>query len=203
MFGMIPAGAALAVGPFSGLAPITLEGAVKAPGSVYVAGARSLSATIQEAGGFLSDADRRKIEVVAADGTVRRVDLTRLGTIPAVHPGERVRVSRVDPSAHVFLDGAVLDRGPMPYSEGLTLAQALQAAGPSPSSEVNRVTVSRTSPDGKTEVEVHSLYALATGSAVLRPGDRVTVPYAQGRNMSDRDLITILIVALALIALSR
>src|SRR6188474_3423758 len=110
IFGASSAALAMAFSASPGGA-VSVSGAVKKPGTFVISSPQTLSSAIQDFGGFNRDADKRHIRVTSVDGTVRMVDLTQLGTIAAVRPGESVEVPAIDRTTSVMVQGAVSNAG--------------------------------------------------------------------------------------------
>lgn len=203
VFGASGAAFAMAVSATSGGA-LSVTGAVNKPGTFVISSPQSLSSAIQGFGGFSRNADTRRIRVTSTDGTVRTVDLTQLGTIPAVQPGEAVEVPTVDRTKTVMVQGGVSRAGAYDFKQGLTVVDVLQEAGASNKAAIDSVRIVRPSADGTYQVLKADYLAMSTGASVpmaLRAGDTVVVPYAKGAQMSDRDLLTIVVVGLLILVL--
>lgn len=80
----------------------------------------------------------------------------------------------------IWVEGEVPRPGKFPYQEGLTaLSVVIQAGGWTDLGSPNRATISRTGPDGTTEVLRAKLKDIRAGKRPdlpLKPGDRITVP---------------------------
>jgi|SRR5688572_3522023 len=203
IFGASSAALAMAFTASSGGA-LSVSGAVKKPGTFVISSPQSLSSAIQEFGGFNRDADKRRIRVISPDGMARTVDLTQVGTIPAVHPGDQVEVPSVDLTKSVMVQGGVSKSGAFDFKPGLTVVDVLQEAGVSSQAATDSVRVVRQGSDGRVQVLKADFLAMSGGAAVpmaLRAGDTVVVPYAKGMQMSDRDLLTIVVIGLLILVL--
>lgn len=192
------ASASLLLATLPGPAPVLIEGAVQQPQALALQEPTSLREAVRAAGGFAPSADLRNVRIQSPSGAVRTCNLFALGTVPAVQPGDVVSVPRLDPKTVVFVDGRVNNRAPIDYRPGLTLADVLASAEPA-AGEMERVVVTRT--DGqRTAIPAAQLPKLAP-ITMLKPGDRVAVPHAAAYATSDRELLTILVIALVLIVL--
>lgn len=203
VFGASGAAFAMAVSATSGGA-LSVTGAVNKPGTFVISSPQSLSSAIQEFGGFSRNADTRRIRVTSTDGTVRTVDLTQLGAIPAVRPGETVDVPAIDRTKSVVVQGGVSRAGAYDFRPGLTVAEVLQEAGASNKAAIDSVRVVRPEADGTYQILKADYLAMSTGASTpmaLRAGDTVVVPYAKGYTASDRELLTIVVIGLLIILL--
>jgi protein involved in polysaccharide export with SLBB domain len=95
-----------------------------------------------------------------------------------VRPGDVITVSP-RPEQYVYVSGAVRQPGQKRFSIGLTLTQAIMAAGGGVSSQgAMVVTVTRQEVDGRlasTRYSVAEIKAGKTPDPLMRPGDRVEV----------------------------
>lgn len=196
------AGLALAIGN-ANLTPIQIEGAVHHPGPILVERSQGLRAAIQHTGGFNKDADLRSIHVARKDGTRQTYNLYAYGPSPSLKAGDVVYVPSIDPGKVIFTEGPVLNRGPIDFAPGMTLADALSKMQPAMKGQMDRVTVTRgAGEEAQTQTfKAKDLVALAP-TIHLMPGDRVAVPYA-AQVRSDRELITILLIAVVVLAIAK
>ena len=206
MIGVFGASSAAFVMAFSASSggSLSVSGAVKKPGTFVISSPQSLTSAIQEFGGFNRDADKRRIRVISADGTVRTVDLTQMGTIPAVAPGETVEVPAIDLTKSVIVQGGVARGGAYDFRPGLTVVDVMKEAGTSKQAAIDSVRVVRPGANGTYEVLKADYLAMSSGTSVpmaLRAGDTVVVPYAKGYTTSDRELLTIVVIGLLIILL--
>ena len=94
-----------------------------------------------------------------------------------VRPGDVVTL-RERPRQFVYVAGAVREPGQREFHAGLTLTQALLAAGGLTSSDRAVVNVTRQGADGKLSTARYVLADIKSGKTpdpVLRPGDRLEV----------------------------
>lgn len=182
---------------------IFISGAVAKPGEYGVADSIKLRTLIRTAG-IRDDADRSRIEIVSPDGTVRIVDGTRLEQNISLAAGDIVRVPPADPTSHVFVTGGVQSRGPLDYHAGMKLDEALRMAGTPNGVGLDKVRVTRIQPSGKEQVLVADMSTPQAGlqaNIALLPGDRVTVPHLRNGSMSDRELLTIVVIGLLILVI--
>ena len=183
---------------------VSVKGAVNSPGQVAVTGPTSLGATLKQLGGARTDADLKRIVVTSADGSKRTVDLTHLGVIPSVKPGDVVNVPVANPSNYISVRGYVANSCTLDFKPGMTLKDALCASAPLQTAGLKKVEVIRQSANGQSEKHAFELAAVISPTAesvALKPGDKVVVP--RSFTASDRELITILVIGLLIIVLVR
>lgn len=182
---------------------VHLSGAVNKPGAYVVSSPQSVQSAIQNMGGFALNADKRHIRIVSQDGTVRNVDLTSLGTIPTVQPGERVEVRAIDPTTSVVVQGGVSRAGAFDFKPGMTVLDAVKQAEPTKHAAMKSVKVLRRADDGTVQVTQADLLAMSGGKTApleLRAGDTVAVPLANVQT-SDRELLTIVLIGLLILVI--
>jgi protein involved in polysaccharide export with SLBB domain len=204
MVGILGAsGAAIALLGATSAPSISVSGAVKQPGELAITRTQTLNEAIRQMGGFRQDADKRKVKIVSLEGEERLVDLTRLGTIPTVHPGERVIVPAIDPATSVVVQGSVSRPGAVEFRPGMTVTDALAEAEPNKRAPLDAVRVLRRADDGTVQVlqaDLLAMHAGKTAPLTLRAGDTVAVPYSNTQ-MSDRDLLTIVVIGLLILVI--
>jgi protein involved in polysaccharide export with SLBB domain len=114
-----------------------LRGEVKAPGEKAIGATDNLWDFISSAGGGFTDAaDRSKVQIIRGDKVVRTVDFTQLtrgagnGQSPEleVQPGDIVFVPNDEPARFAIV-GGVKNPGRYPARPGMTLLDAVAAAG--------------------------------------------------------------------------
>lgn len=182
---------------------VTVLGAVKSPGTISLSGPKSLSSAIERLGGLTLEADKHAISIRHSDGSTAQVNLCQLGTIPAVRPGDLVLVPKVDPSKYVFVQGGVASSGSLSFTKDMTLLDALLAARPVKGAGVEKILLHRPGPDGAMTTKTYNLFTLAAEPVALKPADRIEVPYASLDTMSDRQILTIVVIGLLIILLVR
>lgn len=204
MSGFLATAGAFAAFAFpSNPAGVTVLGAVTNPGLAPISGPISLGGAVRQRGGFLFDANRKAIVVLKARGAVAHADWTVLGTVPAVEPGDVVIVPKIDLSRHVLVTGGVAAPGTFEYRPQMTLLDALLAAQPVEGAAVETIKLHRPAQDGTLVTSTHSLSSLLASPIYLESGDRVEVPYYAQGTMTDRQLLTIVVIGLLVILLLR
>ncbi len=112
---------------------VQVRGAVRDPGPYPVAESASLEALIATAGGLSTTADPRSVEVTAANGARRFVDLAAAGAgRQTVGPGDAVRINPTAQAMEaraVTITGAVRRPGSYDVARGETLSSLIDRAG--------------------------------------------------------------------------
>ena len=180
----------------SGGSSVAVGGAVKKPGVYTVAKTMSVSQALRENGGLLANADDRQIRITSADGETRIVNLRAQKGIEAVLPGDTIEVPFADAGKSVFVRGALRHQGAFDLKPGMTVGDVIKEAELAKINAVEKVQVQRAGADGTINVTDKNLLAMK-----LMPGDTVVVPYGHSMQTTDRDLLTIAVVALVLIVL--
>lgn len=116
---------------------VQVRGAVREPGAYPVADATPLDALIAAAGGLSSTADPTGVELTAATGARRRVDLASVGTGRATGrtmagPGDAIRVNPAPQALEaraVTIAGAVRRPGSYDVGRGEPLSSLIDRAG--------------------------------------------------------------------------
>lgn len=171
-------------------ATITIRLKTEARPAVQVAGAVGVGGNMPwRAGLRLSDAleyarptsvaDLTKVQITSALGAVRTVDATNSENNPALSPGDRVFIPLKAAGGEITVIGAVQRPGLIPHTPGMTISQAIAAAGGRrQDADPNRVTLRHAGGDHRV-VDL----TLPEADVVLAPGDSVVVPQ---RNMQEQ-----------------
>lgn len=187
--------AAMVTTAFAGGA-VTISGAVKKPGAFVATKAQTLQQALRDMGGLAYDADRRGIRITSETGQTRTADLTQMGRISMVEPGDSVFVPTIDRTKNVIVRGGVAREGGYEVQPGMTVKDVLTTAGANKQSNWDAVRVVRTEADGTVKVLKENLLAMH-----VKPGDSIVAPYMGTVASNDRDLLTIALVGLVLIVL--
>ncbi|MBP2296725.1 SLBB domain-containing protein [Azospirillum rugosum] len=110
---------------------VQVRGAVRDPGPYPVAEAATLEALVAAAGGLAATADPGAVEVTAANGTRRRVDLAAAGRLTA-GPGDAIRINPAAQAMEaraVTIAGAVRRPGSYDIARGERLSSLIDRAG--------------------------------------------------------------------------
>lgn len=160
-------------------AEVTVLGAVARPGIVPYTEGMTLSGAISAAGGFRSDADKKRVEVRAASGS-RVVDTESGGGDVAIDRGDVVVVGLIPITEKVYVTGAVSRPGLIPFEPGLTVSRAVEDAQPLEGARTDRVRINRKEIDKRPSSIQVNLKKVRAGTAPdveLRAGDTIEVPY--------------------------
>lgn len=154
---------------------VTVTGMVMKPGAIAFHEGMTLRQAIAATGGANATAD--KTVRLERAGQVKEYDVSREDA--GLQAGDRVFVPQQQVLTYVQVEGAVMTPRRVPFRPGMTLSEAVDAAGGSfPKADLGKVQVIR-SIDGKNKVLTHDLaavYASKAGDFELRANDRVNVP---------------------------
>ncbi|HEX6185201.1 MAG TPA: tetratricopeptide repeat protein, partial [Pyrinomonadaceae bacterium] len=118
------------------------------------------------------------VVVSRATGRTVTADLSDAAALKTlVRPGDVVTL-RALPKRFVYVAGAVREPGQKEFHAGMTLTQAVLAAGGAQASGAREVAVTRQGDDGRLSTSRYSLADIRAGRTpdpTLRPGDRVEV----------------------------
>lgn len=165
--------------------PVKVLGTVRQPGQVEVPERSSVQVAIQAAGGVAEGADLQRLQLRRGERVItfdyqRYLDTGSPGLLPALEPLDTLFVPRADRQVQVM--GAVRNPGIFPWSDGLSLLEALaQAGGPTPQADLSRLQILAPS-QGRDTPKTFDLAAFLTRGGDLRalprpaPGATVIVP---------------------------
>lgn len=166
------------------LKPIRVVGAVQKPGVFYTSNEKaSVVEVLDEAGGFLPNADLSKAQIIRESGKVVTVNLEgkfdvdlRPGDLLFIPIGTGINVSD---SLYVTVYGAVKQRGVIKLTEPTPLLNLLQDVGAIDNENADLKNVEVTSRDGtKKVVDIDKLLREADEKEdlILKGGERIYVP---------------------------
>ena len=179
---------------------VMVLGAVVKPGVVPFKEGMTVRDAIAAAGGTRADADARNASVRFAAGGEARVDLTGEQAKMQLAPGDQVVVPLRPANQFIFVRGAVVRPGTMPWEPGMTLSIALRDAAPIRDAPLDRIRLRRANESGKIQVVTANFNNIARGAAPdveLKEGDIVEVPYPV-ESTKTADLTTIIGIGLLL-----
>lgn len=160
-------------------------GAVRRPGAVRWEEGLTLRRAIEAAGGLAEDADSGAIRLERAGQPVQNLDWNRQPDEVVLAPSDRIVVAQRRREGYVFLSGEVFRPGAIEFESGMTLSQALRAAGGARPGRADLSRVSLTRRQGLSERTTRynalRIQQGLIGDVVLQPGDRIDVP-RQARN---------------------
>lgn len=176
---------------------VRLYGEVVRPATYEMRKGESLADLLRQGGGFSAEAARRRVQIsrilppLQRDTTDRArvlVDVgseqfaTGFGPTYPLEPGDVVRVLAVSDqvSRRVVVRGAVWTPGPLGFTTGMRLSDAIKLAGGfKPDAYLAQVLVSRLRPAEATRVQLRSAFEQATGQStddiLLREDDEIRV----------------------------
>jgi len=179
---------------------VLVLGAVRTPGALDYEQARTLTQAIGKAGGTLPEADLTRIQIRRAhQADPILVNLNTLQRDIDLQPGDQISVPFRAMRQFIVVRGAVNSAGLINYTEGMTLTQAIEAAGgPKSNAILERIVLLRPMERGKQRRLVVNLLEVAQGARPdeqLLPGDTVEVPEpTQRRNLAEESLRTLWLV---------
>ncbi|MFN2532425.1 MAG: polysaccharide biosynthesis/export family protein [Pyrinomonadaceae bacterium] len=156
--------------------PVVITGLVGLPGTKYLRReAVPLYVVLAEAQ-LRNDGDRVSIMRVGSPGQI--LDLSNAASLNTfIYPGDVITVSSRPPQ-YYYVGGHINYPGQKLFQPGITLLQAILAAGGQPRSGYNVVEISRESPDGRltsTRVKMNDIKSGRVEDPRLEAGDRIEV----------------------------
>lgn len=154
---------------------VQVLGAVKNPGIFTLTGETTLRGILAAAGGVESEKSVHELRINHPDGTAEVINLEKLLAHgegdEILHDGDVVYVTE---GVLVYVSGEVGKPGPVPWHDGMTITQALSAAGgPSPTADLRHAYILRN--DTRLKVNVRRIQKGRAEDLELAPGDRVFV----------------------------
>lgn len=157
---------------------VTVTGQVAKPGVLEYKDGLTVKSAISSMGGLSAGADSKSVRVEHA-GQVKEVDIDQENVV--LMAGDRVFIPEMKVLTYVMVNGAVMKPSRVPFRDGLTLSQAVEASGgPFAKADLKKVSVIRMV-DGKEKSVTHDLaaiYASKAGDVPLRANDKINVPMA-------------------------
>lgn len=176
---------------------VYVMGEVAKPGAYEGKAGTTFIDILANAGGPTRWADTKNIRIIRNDGTREPVDLPRFteqgGTLPPVNPGDTIFVPekadnnepswlKVAPTRVVQVLGAILKPGRYEWSDEMSIFDLIATAGgPLTRSDISRVQIVKSTPQGATSIVFDmASYLNKGGSAAdvptIRAGDIVMIP---------------------------
>jgi len=122
--------------------------------------------------------DAGRVTIMSSGGEKRTVDVNDASALSAlVRPGDVVSVS-ARPQEFYYIAGRVNYPGQKPFQSGITLVQAILAAGGTVRQNDNDIDLSREGQDGRLSTTRYNLKDIKSGKVQdprLQPGDRIEV----------------------------
>ncbi|MFQ3610212.1 MAG: SLBB domain-containing protein [Fimbriimonadales bacterium] len=185
---------------------VLVLGALRSPGSYPYSEARTLLEAIARAGGTLPDADTSQITLRRANqAEPTRINLNTLTGDLELQPGDQITVPFRATRQFIVVRGGVRNPGLVNYVEGMTLTQAIDAAGgPVAEARLERVVILRPAPQGNPRRITVNLLEVAQGTRPderVQPGDTVEVPAVTRRSASPEEPLRVVWLILSIIFL--
>ncbi|HET6453232.1 MAG TPA: polysaccharide biosynthesis/export family protein [Armatimonadota bacterium] len=169
----------------AGKMQVTVSGEVKNPGVVALPYGARLIDSIMAAGGYTPTADLSKVKVSRPGSeSSATVDLSKFllsgdaSTNITVSMGDTIFVPSSEGTiGSILVLGAVLQAGPRPLTQGMTVREAVMAAGgPTPLADLNNITLRH---EGSTDTTVIDYSKITSGDVAanpqLKPGDVIMI----------------------------
>lgn len=156
--------------------PVVVSGAVSEPGEVVWQEGLRLADVLRSAKPSVV-ADLKRVKITRSDGTVESVDFSQHveGTNqanPLLLPGDAVFVPVQMAALDVTVLGAVVRPGVIPFKEGMTIRDAIAAAGGTRADADAANATLRFAAGGEIRVNLNSVEA----NRRIAPGDHIVVP---------------------------
>ncbi len=163
-------------------------GGVLKPGVVPFENGLDVARAIERVGGFAPNGDRKRIRLEREGKEPVWVDLNNAYMNLALTPGDRLIVELTPVRQFITIDGFVMMPGPIEYREGMTLLQAVRAAGDT-LMDPKTVRVQIESGTGKqrkkTIYDLKKIIEGFTGDVKLILGDKISVLRGGKRRASE------------------
>ncbi|HJP83695.1 MAG TPA: SLBB domain-containing protein [Fimbriimonadaceae bacterium] len=158
---------------------VLVLGGVKNPGSIAYQRGMTLQTAVELAGGLTGHAINDEIQVLRADEPVPGALWTDAGKLTQLRRGDVVRVGNTQNGRYISVLGYVKNPGLVAFKDGMTLLEAIEAAGGTnvgagkDAVEIRKVFGGR----GKTrKFDINSLQKGSAKDPKLAPADVVFVP---------------------------
>jgi len=185
---------------------VLVLGAVRSPGSFEYDEAKTLVQALGKAGGTLPEAETARIQIRRANRAEPiTVNLNTLQGDVDLQPGDQITVPFRSARQFIVVRGGVNRAGIVNYADGMTLTQAIEAAGgPKANAILERVLILRPTERGRQQRITVNLLEVAQGTRPdekLLPGDTVEVPEPPQRRASAEEPLRIIWLILSIIYL--
>ena len=175
---------------------VIVLGGVERPGAIDLSPGMTVRMAIQAAGGFSALALPAAVKLDRNGEARRTLDLSTPGPDVELRGGDRVFVEVKSSREYVQVVGAVVKGGFIEFRHGMTVSQAIEAAGglrPDAKPTAVRIVRSRTN----RSIEVIDLTKVANGTAVdvtLNAGNRVEVDGYQSQKLDLVKMVATLVL---------
>ncbi|HWP31812.1 MAG TPA: SLBB domain-containing protein [Fimbriimonadales bacterium] len=159
---------------------VLVLGAVNRPGILIFTEGLTVEEAIRKAGGLRRDGDPKAIELARNDGTKKKINMDSEEAELLLQPGDQITVGMREITDYIYVRGAVTRPGLVPFTEGLTLLEALAESQPFENARLDRVKLYRKQEGGGTKMytmNVREIQANSSEDMQLQPEDIIEVPY--------------------------
>ncbi len=164
---------------------VTVLGSVVTPGAAPFEKGMTARKAIAKVGGFTSQADLVHVQLAREGAEEQTLDLSNAGFDTELRPGDKLVVGVLDVRRYVKVVGAVNAPGSVPFVPGMTLREAIKAAGGlRRDARESGVKVVRTGERRPITVDLAPIRQGLRGDVALTADDRIEVPQAKKRGAS-------------------
>lgn len=156
--------------------PVRIEGGVAKPGIVEWEQGLTVGDAIRNAGGLAERADSANARLTKLDGAVETIDAGSAGST-LLGPGDSLSIPVLPEAEPVFVTGAVQFPGPVAFKKGMTVSQAVAAAGgPLHDAVLSKTKLTRKGATKPDDIDLSHMLQGLVGDEPLNPGDRLEIP---------------------------
>ncbi len=161
-------------------------GGVQRPGMLSFAPGMTLRQAIEAAGGFSTTADKTRVRVERQGQAVQVADLSLPGENIALMANDQIVVEVMTQRRYVQVNGLVRNPGMVQFHDGMTLSRAIQEAGGlMEGARTANIEIKSQGVEKPIKVNFDEIERGYRGDYVLKPGDTIAVPNAQGTTKRD------------------
>lgn len=166
---------------------VVILGGVERPGGVTFERGMTVRSAIAKAGGLAVNAVATTVRLERVGRPPVMLDLTNPGTDQPVQEGDRVIVAVAEKRNYVQVSGAVNKGGFIDFRPGITVTQAIDAAGGLRADAIqDRVRLTRNGENRATVLIYADLKSGRATDPVLNPGDKIMV---DARSIKKNDVL--------------
>lgn len=156
-------------------------GGVQRPGMLSFAPGMTLRQAIDAAGGFSSTADKSRVRVERNGQAVQVADLSLPGDDVTLMADDQIVVEVVTQRRYIQVNGLVRKPGMVQFYDGMTLSRAIhEAGGLMEGARTANIEIKSQGVEKPIKVNFDEIERGYRGDYVLKPGDTIAVPNAQG-----------------------
>ncbi len=164
---------------------VLILGGVARPGSKPFESGLTLASLIQLAGGVTGHGERNRIRLERKGREPRVLDLDSMDSDTKLDRGDVVVVPAMENGGFITINGSVARPGLVEYRPGMTLKEAVRAAGGLTVFAGATVTVKRLS-EWKRRFDFDKIVAGQAPDLILKPADLIDVPNAKWQKVETR-----------------